>query len=66
MNFEDSWYVVQRKQRYEVVPHAELAAMPPESYVILLNVQTRQEALMEKERLLKHDIAQLKRKIDGT
>lgn len=66
MNFEGSWYLVQQNALYVVLPHEELVRLPLDSYLILLNVPTRQEAMLEKERLLKRQIEALKQRLDGT
>jgi hypothetical protein len=53
MNIENSWYVIECNQRYEILPHAELQHLPVDSYVVRLNVPTRRDAVYEMARLIK-------------
>jgi hypothetical protein len=65
MHLENTWYVIEHKNRYEVVSHQALSAFEQDSYVMLQNFDTHAEALSEFHRLLKLEIEDMRRKIDG-
>jgi len=62
MNLENSWYVIERNNRYEIMPHTELARIPIDGYVILLNVPTWLDAAQEMARLIKIENETLRQK----
>ena len=65
MNLENTWYVIERKNRYEVVSHSSLSELAAESYVMLQNFDTHAEALSEFHRLIKLEIEETRHKIEG-
>lgn len=65
MNLENTWYVIEHKNRYQVVSHRTLSELAAESYVMLQNFDTHSEALSEFHRLIKLEIEDTRHKIDG-
>jgi TRAP-type C4-dicarboxylate transport system substrate-binding protein len=65
MNLENTWYVIERKNRYEVVSHSSLSELAAESYVMLQNFDTHLEALSEFHRLIKLEIEDTRHKLNG-
>jgi hypothetical protein len=65
MNFQNTWYVIERKNKYEAVSHAVLSDLASDSYVMLQNFDTHQEALTELRRLIRLEIQDAMKKIDG-
>jgi hypothetical protein len=65
MNLANTWYVIERKNRYEVVSHSALSEFPEDSYLMLQNFDTHHEALEEFHRLLKLEIEDTRHKING-
>jgi hypothetical protein len=64
MNLENTWYVIEHKNRYEVVSHSVLSALAADSYVMLQNFETHLEALSEFHRLIKLEIEDTRQKIE--
>ena len=64
MEFDNSWYVIERKNRYEVVAHRELSSMDEGTYLLLENYATHHEALMELKRLIMLEIQDTKANLD--
>lgn len=64
MNFENTWYVVERHNKYEAISHAVLSGLPSDSYVMLQNFDTHHEALSELRRLIHLEIQDMQKKID--
>jgi hypothetical protein len=64
MNLENTWYVIERKNRYEVVSHNALLDFSEDSYLILQNFDTHQEALSEFHRLIKLEIEDTRQKLN--
>ena len=65
MNFQNTWYVIERKNKYEAVSHNDWSALSPDSYVMLQNFDTHHEALSELRRLIHLEIQDAMKKIDG-
>lgn len=65
MNLANTWYVIERKNRYEVVSHSALIEFPEDSYLMLQNFDTHHEALTEFHRLIKLEIEDTRHKING-
>jgi TRAP-type C4-dicarboxylate transport system substrate-binding protein len=65
MHLENTWYVIERNKRYEVVSHHVLTEFAEDSYVMLQNFETHTEALSEYHRLIKLEIEETRHKIDG-
>ena len=65
MHLENTWYVIERKNRYEVVSHHALSEFSEDSYVMLQNFETHAEALSEYHRLIKMEIEETRNKING-
>lgn len=65
MHLENTWYVIERNKRYEVVSHHALSEFVEDSYVMLQNFDTHAEALSEYHRLIKLEIEETRHKIDG-
>jgi hypothetical protein len=64
MNLENTWYVIEHNNRYEVVSHSVLSALAANSYVMLQNFETHLEALSEFHRLIKLEIEDTRQKIE--
>jgi hypothetical protein len=65
MHLENTWYVIEHKNRYEVVSHSALSELPSDSYVMLQNFDTHGEALSEFHRLIKLEIEDTRHKLEG-
>jgi len=65
MNFQNTWYVIERKNKYEAVPHTVLSELEADSYVMLQYFDTHHEALSELRRLIHLEIQDTQKKIDG-
>lgn len=65
MHLENTWYVIERNKRYEVVSHHALSEFAEDSYVMLQNFETHAEALSEYHRLIKLEIEETRNKING-
>ncbi len=65
MNFENTWYVIERSNRYEIASHAELSEVPSETYMILHNFATRHEAFDEMRRLINLEVLDTHKKLDA-
>lgn len=63
MNFENTWYVIERNQHFETISHAALSQLTPGSYVMLQNFATHREALEEHKRLVKLAIEDMRQKL---
>jgi hypothetical protein len=63
MNFEHTWYVIERNHHFETIAHEKLVLLPEGSYVMLQNFATHHEALEEHKRLVKLAIEDAKNKI---
>lgn len=64
MNFENTWYVIERNNRYEAVSHEVLCTFDPDTFVMLQNFETHHEALVELRRLIHIEIEETTKKID--
>ncbi len=65
MNFQNTWYVIERHNKYEVVSHAVFSELASDSFVMLQNFDTHHEALSELGRLIHLEIQEAHKKIDG-
>jgi len=65
MNFENTWYVIERNNRYEIASHAELSELPSNAYMILHNFAKRHEAFDEMRRLISLEIIETQKKLDA-
>jgi hypothetical protein len=65
MNFENTWYVIERNNHFETISHEAMALLPEGSYVMLENFETHHEALEEHKRLVKLAIADMKTKLSN-
>ncbi|WP_310609646.1 hypothetical protein [Limnohabitans sp.] len=65
MNFQNTWYVIERNQHFETISYEALALLPEGSFVMLQNFETHREALEEHKRLVKLAIDDTKRKLAG-
>jgi|GEM_PF-503086 hypothetical protein len=66
MNFENSWYLIERDGRHEILSHANFTKLSGTEYVLLENFETRHEALIEYQRIVKLDIEDASNKINDT
>ena len=66
MNFQNTWYVIERSNRCEVVSYDAMMALPQDSFVMLQNFETHHEALEEHKRLVRLAIAEAKQKLGGS
>lgn len=65
MNLETSWYLIEHQQRLELVEHADLQRLAPDSYLILFNAPTHREAMAEMVRLLRLEVADTRDKLNS-
>jgi len=65
MNFQNTWYVIERNNRFETISYEALALLPEGSYAMLQNFETHHEALDEHKRLVKLAIEEAKGKLQG-
>ena len=65
MNLETSWYLIEHHQRLELVEHADLQQLAPDSYLILFNAPTHREAMAEMVRLLRLEVADTRDKLNA-
>lgn len=63
MELDHSWYVIEHQRRLELVEHAQLQAMPADSYVILFNAPSHREATAEMVRLLRLEVADMRERL---
>ena len=63
MNFQHTWYVIERQGHYETISHEALSLLDEGSFVMLQNFATHHEALEEHKRLVKLVIADMKTKL---
>jgi hypothetical protein len=64
MNFANTWYVIERNNRFETISHEALVLLEEGSFVMLQNFQTHQEAHEEHKRLVRIAIDDAKAKLD--
>ncbi len=64
MNFENTWYVIERHNRYEAVSHEVMCTYDPNTFVMLQNFETHHEALVELRLLIHIEIEETNQKID--
>ena len=65
MNFANTWYVIERNNRFETISHEAMALLPEGSFVMLENYETHHEALEEHKRLVRLAIADAREKLGG-
>jgi|APCry1669188970_1035186.scaffolds.fasta_scaffold07413_2 uncharacterized protein (DUF1501 family) len=65
MNFQNTWYVIERNNRFETISHEALGLLPADSFVMLENFDTHREAQSEQMRLLKLELEDAKNKLNG-
>lgn len=63
MDFQNTWYVIERHNRYEAVSHEVLCTFAEDSYVMLQNFETHHEALVELRRLIRIEIEETQQKL---
>jgi hypothetical protein len=63
MDFSNSWYVIERNNRLEVMAHEDVIGLKPASYRLFQNYQDRSGAMSEMRRLLKNEIKAASAKI---
>jgi hypothetical protein len=63
MDFTNSWYVIERNNRLEVVAHEALTALDTASFRMFQNYQSRQQAMSEMRRLVQNEIKAASMKI---
>ena len=63
MNFANTWYVIERNNRFETISHEAISLLPEGSYVMLQNFATYREALDEHKRLVRLAIDDMKHKL---
>jgi hypothetical protein len=56
MELFNSWYVIERRNRIEIIPHETLIDLDPTSFWMLQNFKSRQQAMSEMRRLLQNEI----------
>jgi hypothetical protein len=65
MNFENTWYIIERHRRYEIASYAELSEYPSGEYLILHNFASRHEAFNEMRRLIDLEVKDTQKKLDA-
>ena len=65
MNFQNTWYVIEHKNHYETISHADLMLLPEGSFVMLENFETHHEAIEEHKRLVRLAIADANAQLDA-
>lgn len=63
MNFQHTWYVIERNNHYETISHEAMLLLPEDSFSMLQNFETHHEALEEHKRLVRLTIADTKAKL---
>lgn len=63
MNFQNTWYVIERNNHYETISHEAMLLLPEGSFVMLENYASHHEALEERKRLIRLAIADAKVKL---
>ena len=63
MDFSNSWYVIERNNRLEVVAHEDFLALNQLGYRLFQNYQDRSGAMSEMRRLVKNEIKAASAKI---
>jgi hypothetical protein len=63
MDFSNSWYVIERNNRLEVVSHEDFLALNQLGYRLFQNYQDRSGAMSEMRRLVKNEIKAASAKI---
>lgn len=63
MNFENTWYVIERNNRFETISHEAMISLPEGSYVMIQNFDTHHEAHQEHKRLIMMVISDAKGKL---
>jgi hypothetical protein len=63
MDFQNTWYVIERHNRYEAVSHEVLCTFDADTYVMLQNFETHHEALVELRRLIRIEIEETQQKL---
>ena len=56
MEFLNSWHVIERQNRLEVISHEEFVGLDPTNFQMFQNYQSRQHAMSEMRRLVKNEI----------
>ena len=65
MNFQNTWYVIERNNHYETISHEAMMLLPEGSFVMLEHYASHHEAIQEHKRLVRLAIADTKAKLDG-
>lgn len=63
MNFQNTWYVIERNNHFETISHEALSLLEEGSFVLMQNFPTRHEALEEHKRLVRLTISEAKAKL---
>jgi len=63
MDFSNSWYVIERNNRLEVMAHEDVVGLTPVSYRFFQNYKDRSGAMSEMRRLVKNEIKAASAKI---
>ena len=63
MNFQHTWYVIERNNHFETISHEAMTLLPEDSFVMLQNFATHHEALEERKRLVKLAITEMQNKL---
>lgn len=65
MDFNNTWYIIERNKKFEIISHSDLMALEESShYQMIQNYKTHHEAVMEMSRLVLHDISEVNAKIN--
>jgi hypothetical protein len=63
MDFSNSWYVIERNNRLEVMSHEDFVAINPTGCLMFQNYQNKSGAMSEMRRLVQNEIKAASAKI---
>jgi len=63
MKFSDTWYVIEKNKRLEVVTHTVYESLAPESFIMIQLFDSKREATSEVMRLIREQSKEALEKI---
>jgi riboflavin biosynthesis pyrimidine reductase len=65
MDFKNTWYIIERNQKFEIISHEDLMALEESTpYQMVQNYRSHHDAVMEMSRLVMQDISEVNAKIN--
>jgi hypothetical protein len=65
MDFKNTWYIIERDKKFEIISHDDLMALEESTqYQMIQNYKSHHEAVMEMSRLVMQDISEVNAKIN--